>query len=209
MSFAECCFFTSDPDAPLLHPLLLSRPLATGGSNQLVTTGSRVAMKLEFLFRQHFVVCFLFVCRGTDDSPLEKTVLVGESVSIPCPLSTPGGSVQWLQDGTPIVLDLSATRRRQWNISPDGTAALTISEVRRTDAGRWECRELGADGSVRKVARVLDLIVGSSPSDPYLELEGRRLVHQATVTVREPQKLSLHCIVSGAIPPVRRIHWSI
>ncbi|GBL84751.1 hypothetical protein AVEN_101126-1, partial [Araneus ventricosus] len=48
-----------------------------------------------------------------------------------------------------------------------------------------------------------------SPSDPYLELEGRRLVHQATVTVKEPQKLSLHCIVSGAIPPVRRIHWSI
>ncbi|GFQ81114.1 uncharacterized protein TNCT_214681 [Trichonephila clavata] len=218
MSFAECCFFTSDPDAPLLHPLLLRRPLATRGSNQLVTKGSRVEMKLEFLFHQLFVVSenpgknmsrFLFVCRGTDDSPLEKTVLVGESVSIPCPLSTPGGSVQWLQDGTPIVLDLSATRRRQWNISPDGTAALTISEVRRTDAGRWECRELGADGSVRKVARVLDLVVGSSPSDPYLELEGRRLVHQATVTVREPQKLSLHCIVSGAIPPVRRIHWSI
>ncbi|XP_055928382.1 irregular chiasm C-roughest protein-like isoform X2 [Argiope bruennichi] len=151
----------------------------------------------------------LFVCKSADDSPLEKTILVGESVSIPCPLSTPGGSVQWMQDGSPIVLDLSATRRRQWNISPDGTAALTISEVRRTDAGRWECRELGSDGSVRKVARVLDLVVGSSPSDPYLELEGRRLVHQATVTVKEPQKLSLHCIVSGAIPPVRRIHWSI
>ncbi|GIY36409.1 uncharacterized protein CEXT_638351 [Caerostris extrusa] len=114
-----------------------------------------------------------------------------------------------MQDGVPIVLDLSATRRRQWNISPDGTAALTIAEVRRTDAGKWECRELGSDGSVRKIARVLDLIVGSSPSDPYLELEGRRLVHQATVTVKEPQKLSLHCIVSGAIPPVRRIHWSI
>lgn len=48
-----------------------------------------------------------------------------------------------------------------------------------------------------------------SPSDPYLELEGRKLLHQATVTVREPQKLSLHCVVSGAIPPVRRIHWSI
>ncbi|XP_054725025.1 muscle M-line assembly protein unc-89-like isoform X2 [Uloborus diversus] len=139
----------------------------------------------------------------------EKTVRVGESVSIPCPLSTPGGSVQWLQNGQPIVLDPSASKRRHWNIHPDGTAALTIGDARRSDAGRWECRELAADGTVRSMVKVLDLVVGRSPTDPYLELEGRKLVHQATVTVREPQKLSIHCVVSGAIPPVRRIHWSI
>ncbi|XP_015914131.1 irregular chiasm C-roughest protein isoform X2 [Parasteatoda tepidariorum] len=153
--------------------------------------------------------CILQMVFCMEDSSLEKTIQVGESISIPCPLSTPGGSVQWLQNGAPIVLDLVSSKRRHWNISPDGTAALTIADARRSDAGRWDCRELGADGSVRKVAKVLDLVVGNSPSDPYLELEGRRLVHQATVTVREPQKLSIHCVVSGAIPPVRHIQWSI
>ncbi|XP_035225949.1 sialic acid-binding Ig-like lectin 14 isoform X2 [Stegodyphus dumicola] len=162
---------------------------------------------LKFCFS--FLGCLFRSTIAPEPPTLEKTVRVGESVSIPCPLSTPGGSVQWLQNGAPIVLDLSSSKRRHWNISPDGTAALTIGDARRSDAGRWECRELGADGTVRSIARVLDLVVGRSPTDPYLELEGRRLVHQATVTVREPQRLSLHCVVSGAIPPVRRIHWSI
>lgn len=91
----------------------------------------------------------------------QRTVHVGESVTIPCPLSSPGGSLQWLQNGAAVVLDSSASRRRQWTISPDGTAALSIVNARRSDAGRWECRELAVDGSVRKVADVMELVVGS------------------------------------------------
>lgn len=141
------------------------------------------------------------------NSHMDKTVKLGERLSIPCPLSSSGGSVQWLQNGEPIVLSTSTTRRRQWDIFPDGTAALTITDVRHSDSGRWECREMAADGTVRNIARVLDLVVASSPEDPFLELEGRRLVHQATVTAREPQHLSMACVVTGAVPPVRHVHW--
>lgn len=45
------------------------------------------------------------------------------------------------------------------------------------------------------------------PEEPYIELEGRRLANQATITVREHNVITLHCVVRGASPPVRHINW--
>ncbi|UYV61981.1 Immunoglobulin [Cordylochernes scorpioides] len=145
-------------------------------------------------------------CAG---SRIEKTVRVGSQLSIPCELGSPGGSLRWLQNGRPVVLDARASTRRHWNVSREGVAALTIGHVTRADEGVWECQEIRPDGSVRKVAEVLQLSVAMPPEDPYLEVEGRRLVHQATLTVTEHQPISVRCIVRGAVPPARAVGWAL
>lgn len=89
----------------------------------------------------------------------ERVVNPGERISIPCFLETPGGSIQWVRNGHPVVLDSTTASRRQWNISKDGTAALQISQVTRADDGLWECWEFADDGSVKRVAKVLKLVV--------------------------------------------------
>lgn len=137
----------------------------------------------------------------------DKMVNPGDKISIPCSLETPGGSVQWVQNGQLVTLDPADAQRRFWNILPDGTAALTIVGVSRKDEGSWECWELGEEGRVRKMTKVLKLTVTSPPQDPFLEVEGRKLAHQATLTVQEHNVVSVHCVVTGAVPPVRKIHW--
>lgn len=89
----------------------------------------------------------------------ERVVNPGERIAIPCFLETPGGSIQWVRNGHPVVLDSTTASRRQWNISKDGTAALQISQVTRADDGLWECWEFADDGSVKRVAKVLKLVV--------------------------------------------------
>jgi hypothetical protein len=134
--------------------------------------------------------------------------------------------------------DFSVTQRRHWNISNDGQAALTINRVTKTDEGVWECWELDSMGNVKQKAHVMRLVVTSKwliicfcfftklltlringsfiflwktdiPEEPYLELEGRRLANQATITVRENSIITLNCVVRGASPPVSNIFWYI
>lgn len=137
----------------------------------------------------------------------EKIVILGKTLSIPCSLDTPGSSIQWLLNGEPVVLDVRTSQRRHWNISRTGATSLTITGVTKADNGVWECRELGIDGSVHRVAEVLRLVVAIPPEDPFLVMEGRRLAHQATITVREPTRITVQCVARGAVPPVRHIYW--
>ncbi|XP_064471684.1 kin of IRRE-like protein 1 isoform X2 [Ornithodoros turicata] len=142
------------------------------------------------------------------DEPAEKVVNPGESLSIPCFLETPGGSVQWMRNGHPVVLDVGASGgRRQWNISRDGTAALTISAVTRADDGLWECREFGDDDSVRRVTKVLKLVVTGAPEDPFLTVGGERLQGGSRITVQEREEVEIGCVARRAVPAVRHIHW--
>lgn len=45
------------------------------------------------------------------------------------------------------------------------------------------------------------------PEAPYIQLEGRRLADQATITVREKNIIKLNCVVRGASPPISYVHW--
>ncbi|CAN7983258.1 unnamed protein product, partial [Ixodes hexagonus] len=141
--------------------------------------------------------------------PPEKVVNPGESLSIPCFLETPGGSVQWMRNGHPVVLDVGsgAGGRRQWNISRDGTAALTITQVTRADDGLWECREFGDDDSVRRVTKVLKLVVTGAPEEPFLTLGGERLKDGSRITVQERDEVEVGCVARRAVPAVRHVHW--
>ncbi|KAL1414591.1 hypothetical protein MTO96_007376 [Rhipicephalus appendiculatus] len=137
--------------------------------------------------------------------PPEKVVNPGESLSIPCFLETPGGSVQWMRNGHPVVLDVGSggaggVSRRQWNISRDGTAALTITQVTRADDGLWECREFGDDDSVRRVTKVLKLVVTGAPEEPFLTLGGERLREGSRVTVQEREEVEVGCVARRAVP---------
>ncbi|KAL1414587.1 hypothetical protein MTO96_007372 [Rhipicephalus appendiculatus] len=144
--------------------------------------------------------------------PPEKVVNPGESLSIPCFLETPGGSVQWMRNGHPVVLDLGsggAGSRRQWNISRDGTAALTITQVTRADDGLWECREFADDDSVRRVTKVLKLVVTGAPEEPFLTVSGERLQDGSRVTVQEREEVEVGCVARRAVPAVRNMHWML
>ncbi|KAL3195440.1 hypothetical protein MRX96_045680, partial [Rhipicephalus microplus] len=146
--------------------------------------------------------------------PPEKVVNPGESLSIPCFLETPGGSVQWMRNGHPVVLDVGSggaggVSRRQWNISRDGTAALTITQVTRADDGLWECREFGDDDSVRRVTKVLKLVVTGAPEEPFLTLGGERLREGSRVTVQEREEVDVGCVARRAVPAVRHMHWML
>lgn len=74
---------------------------------------------------------------------------------------SPGGSVQWVLDNKPILLDFSATQRRYWNISNDGQAALTINRANKQDEGLWECWELDSMGKVRQKAPIMRIVLTS------------------------------------------------
>lgn len=144
--------------------------------------------------------------------PPEKVVNPGESLSIPCFLETPGGSVQWMRNGHPVVLDVGSggaggASRRQWNISRDGTAALTITQVTRADDGLWECREFADDDSVRRVTKVLKLVVTGAPEEPFLTLGGERLHEGARITIQEHEEAEVGCVARRAVPAVRHMHW--
>ncbi|KAM7314712.1 hemicentin-2 [Ixodes scapularis] len=145
----------------------------------------------------------------TSAEPPEKVVNPGESLSIPCFLETPGGSVQWMRNGHPVVLDVGsgAGGRRQWNISRDGTAALTITQVTRADDGLWECREFGDDDSVRRVTKVLKLVVTGAPEEPFITLGGDRLKDGSKITVQERDEVEVGCVARRAVPAVRHVHW--
>lgn len=145
----------------------------------------------------------------TSGDPPEKVVNPGESLSIPCFLETPGGSVQWMRNGHPVVLDVGsgAGGRRQWNISRDGTAALTITQVTRADDGLWECREFGDDDSIRRVTKVLKLVVTGAPEEPFLTLGGERLKDGSRITVQERDEVEVGCVARRAVPAVRHVHW--
>ncbi|XP_050035776.3 kin of IRRE-like protein 2 isoform X1 [Dermacentor andersoni] len=149
---------------------------------------------------------------ANNGEPPEKVVNPGESLSIPCFLETPGGSVQWMRNGHPVVLDLgsgAAGSRRQWNISRDGTAALTITQVTRADDGLWECREFADDDSVRRVTKVLKLVVTGAPEEPFLTLSGERLQEGSRVTVQEREEVEVGCVARRAVPAVRNMHWML
>lgn len=47
------------------------------------------------------------------------------------------------------------------------------------------------------------------PEGPYLELDGKRLSSEATITVREKEALTLRCVVTGASPAVRQMSWDL
>ncbi|KAH6929998.1 hypothetical protein HPB50_007938 [Hyalomma asiaticum] len=152
--------------------------------------------------------------RANNVEPPEKVVNPGESLSIPCFLETPGGSVQWMRNGHPVVLDVGSggaggVSRRQWNISRDGTAALTITQVTRADDGLWECREFGDDDSVRRVTKVLKLVVTGAPEEPFLTLGGERLREGSRVTVQEREEVEIGCVARRAVPAVRHMHWML
>ncbi|EEC01125.1 secreted protein, putative [Ixodes scapularis] len=140
---------------------------------------------------------------------MQRVVNPGESLSIPCFLETPGGSVQWMRNGHPVVLDVGsgAGGRRQWNISRDGTAALTITQVTRADDGLWECREFGDDDSVRRVTKVLKLVVTGAPEEPFITLGGDRLKDGSKITVQERDEVEVGCVARRAVPAVRHVHW--
>lgn len=149
--------------------------------------------------------------RGSTGEPPEKVINPGQSLSIPCYLETAGGSVQWMRNGHPVVLDVGAGAggRRQWNISRDGTAALTITQVTRADDGLWECREFGDDDSVRRVTKVLKLVVTGAPEEPFLTLGGEKLRNGSRVSVQEREEVEVGCVARRAVPAVRHIHWRL
>ncbi|RWS27322.1 Immunoglobulin I-set domain containing protein 7-like protein [Leptotrombidium deliense] len=142
-------------------------------------------------------------------NPIIKMVNPGDPMHIPCSVMHPGGSVQWIRNGKPILLDFSPTQRRHWNISNEGQAALTINRVSKQDEGLWECWELDSDGNVKQKAHVMKLIVTNVPEEPYLKIDGKRTQANAKITVRENNAVSLECVVRGASPAVRVVNWFI
>ena len=99
---------------------------------------------------------------NSDHRGLLRTLNAGERVDIPCSMATPGGSVQWILNSKPILLDLSANQRRHWNISKDGqTTSLTISRLTKADEGLWECVELDSGGNVRQKAPIMRIVLSS------------------------------------------------
>ncbi|KAG0410616.1 hypothetical protein HPB47_012259 [Ixodes persulcatus] len=132
-----------------------------------------------------------------------QVVNPGESLSIPCFLETPGGSVQWMRNGHPVVLDVGsgAGGRRQWNISRDGTAALTITQVTRADDGLWECREFGDDDSVRRVTKVLKLVVTGVAVLSFPGAKGATGSHDG---VGVPAELNVMVMATGTCVIARR-----
>lgn len=119
--------------------------------------------------------------------------------------------MQWMRNGHPVVLDVvsGAGGRRQWNISRDGTAALTITQVTRADDGLWECREFGDDDSVKRVTKVLKLVVTGAPEEPFLTLSGERLGDGSPVSVQEREDVEVGCVARRAVPAVRHVHWML
>lgn len=49
--------------------------------------------------------------------------------------------------------------------------------------------------------------IADVPEEPYLELAGKRLEPRATLPAREKEPLTVRCIIVGASPPVRHVHW--
>lgn len=92
---------------------------------------------------------------------LTRTINPGDKVDIPCSVVTPGGSVQWILNNKPILLDFSQNQRRHWNISNDGQASLTINRITRADEGLWECWELDSAGNVRQKAPIMRIVLSS------------------------------------------------
>lgn len=144
---------------------------------------------------------------SSESDAITRMINPGDRIHIPCSVVTPGGSVQWVQNGKPILLDFSVSQRRHWNISNDGQASLTINRVTKTDEGIWECWELDSMGNAKQKAYVMRLVVTNIPEEPYIELEGRRLSNDAIITVRENTAVTLNCVVRGASPPVHHIFW--
>ncbi|OQR72757.1 hypothetical protein BIW11_10182 [Tropilaelaps mercedesae] len=139
----------------------------------------------------------------------ERVVNPGERISIPCFLETPGGSIQWVRNGHPVVLDSTTASRRQWNISKDGTASLQISQVTRADDGLWECWEFGDDGSVKRVAKVLKLVVTGAPEEPFLVQDGKRVHPGNNVVAKENHTVTVECVARRAVPEVKQMFWSL
>ncbi|XP_028967772.1 hemicentin-1 [Galendromus occidentalis] len=139
----------------------------------------------------------------------ERVVNPGERISIPCFLETPGGSIQWVRNGHPVVLDATTSSRRQWNISKDGTAALSINQVTRADDGLWECWEFADDGSVKRVAKVLKLVVTGAPEEPFLVQNGKRIFPGDSVVAKENQTVTVECVARRAVPEVKQVFWSL
>ncbi|XP_076310355.1 irregular chiasm C-roughest protein-like [Tachypleus tridentatus] len=140
---------------------------------------------------------------------IEKAVQVGDSLNVPCLLETPGGSIQWIRNGKPLVLNNSAINKKYWNITTDNEVSLTISDTTAEDNGLWECREVGSDGVMIRTTKVLKLLVMNPPDDPFLEIEEKKLPSQATISVKELTLLSVKCVARHAVPPVEQIHWSL
>ncbi|XP_054168796.1 protein sax-3-like [Oppia nitens] len=139
---------------------------------------------------------------------ITKMINPGDRLNIPCSLGlTPGGSVQWVQNGKPILLDFSPTQRRHWNITNDGQTGLTINRVAKIDEGLWECWELDGQGVIKHKALVMRLVVTNIPENPYIEFEGRRMDDHSTLTVRENTVVNVNCVVRGAAPPVKHVYW--
>ncbi|KAG8186114.1 hypothetical protein JTE90_003196 [Oedothorax gibbosus] len=145
-------------------------------------------------------------------------VAEGASVRVPCPLAARGTSVQWVHRGAQALLG----EGRTWAVRAQGEAALAIQAARPSDAGHWGCREAGGREArvlLLKVHIVMAIRVYLHPSDPrvcvagvpFLEVEGRRLLPSATVTVKEPTSLLLHCVVRGEAPtaPLDDIQWFV
>ncbi|XP_076330531.1 irregular chiasm C-roughest protein-like [Tachypleus tridentatus] len=135
---------------------------------------------------------------------MKKTVPTGATVSLPCSLNTPGGSIQWLQNGQPVVLEPFSGKF--WNISRDGIAALTIQRVSSSDEGVWECNTLAEDGSVANRVEILELAVIHPPEEPYLDYDNKRLPQGAIITLKEWQVLTLKCVTRNS-SPAQRIQW--
>lgn len=151
-------------------------------------------------------------------------------------MATPGGSVQWILNSKPILLDLSSNQRRHWNISKDGqTTSLTISRLTKADEGLWECVQLDSGGNVRLKAPIMRIILSSklafllnlnieskrsllctdTPEEPYLEYEGRRVSSSSSssssnvITIRENVLAQLHCVIKGQSSAIRSVHWYV
>ncbi|XP_076304612.1 irregular chiasm C-roughest protein-like isoform X2 [Tachypleus tridentatus] len=138
---------------------------------------------------------------------LKKTVQAGATVSLPCELETPGGSVQWLQNGQPVVLEAITANRRFWNVTRNGIVVLTIQDVATTDEGLWGCGRVRNDGSVGSKVEIMELTVLNPPVEPYIQLEDKRLPQGAVVTLQEWQLLLIKCVAENSSIPVRRIQW--
>ncbi|KAH9391357.1 hypothetical protein TYRP_006960 [Tyrophagus putrescentiae] len=153
---------------------------------------------------------------NSDHRGLLRTLNAGERVDIPCSMATPGGSVQWILNSKPILLDLSANQRRHWNISKDGqTTSLTISRLTKADEGLWECVELDSGGNVRQKAPIMRIVLSNTPEEPYLEYEGRRVSSSSSsssansITIREHVLAQLHCVIKGQSSAIRSVAWYV
>lgn len=130
----------------------------------------------------------------------EVVVRPGNELVLNCELgNATTGPVLWLQNGKSVRVDGS----RRYLIAE---GHLKITRVAPDDGGIWQCQERTRDAIT--TSKPVWVVVMATPSQVFVQYEGRRLAKEARLTSREKGGLVISCVVDGGNPPPR-VEWFV